>query len=140
MQPKEWNRLVPELTVASYNLAKDFYTGILGFALCFERPEDRFGYFDLHGAQVMLLEDEADALNRRGEPGPCGKGLHLQIEVDDLQAMLSRLENAGVALARGVEEAWYRVDNQLHGHREIFIHDLDGYLLRFTEHFDVRPA
>lgn len=140
MQPREWNRLVPELTVADYPTARHFYTQALGFALCFERPEDRFGYFDLHGAQLMLLQDEANALNRRAEPGPCGKGLHLQIEVDDLQPMLEGLERAGVTLARGVEEAWYRVDDELHGHREIFVLDPDGYLLRFTQHIGTRPA
>lgn len=140
MQPKEWNRLVPELTVASYAKARSFYTEILGFTLCFERPEEHFGYFDLHGAQVMLLEDEADALNRRGEPGPCGKGLHLQIEVDDLQAILSRLDKAGIALARGVEEAWYQADDIAHGQREFYVHDPDGYLMRFTEYLGERPA
>lgn len=140
MQPKEWNRLVPELTVASYARAKDFYTDILGFALCFERPEELFGYFDLHGAQIMLLQEEADALNRRAEPGPCGKGLHLQIEIDDLEPLLERLKQAELPLARAVEETSYRVDGELHGHRELYLHDPDGYLLRFTQYLGASPT
>lgn len=52
----EWNKLVPELVVADYRASRRFYTEVLGFTLFFERTEDRFGYFDLDGAQIMLIE------------------------------------------------------------------------------------
>ncbi len=53
----QWNALVPELLVTDYRASKTFYRDIFGFSLRFERVEDRFGYFELEGAQLMLLQE-----------------------------------------------------------------------------------
>ena len=39
----EWNALVLELVVASYERSKAFYVDVFGFSVRFERPESRFG-------------------------------------------------------------------------------------------------
>lgn len=136
----EWNPLVPELVVQSYDRSKKFYIEILGFNLCFERLEDRFGYFDLNGAQVMLLEQPGADIYRMDRSGPNGKGLHFQVELDSISGLLSRLNDASVPLASKVEDAWYRAATITHGQREFFVADPDGYLYRFYEYLGERPV
>ncbi len=132
----EWNKLVPELLVADYRRSKDFYRDLFGFTLRFERAEDNFGYFDLAGAQVMLLQAPA----HERDASPRGKGLHFQVEVEAIAGLLERLQAANVSLHAPVSEAWYRVDTLEHGQREFFVSDPDGYLFRFFEYIGERPA
>lgn len=136
----EWNKLVPELVVADYRRSKDFYQNLFGFTLRFERAEDNFGYFDLAGAQVMLLQAPGDELYALQRPGPMGKGLHFQVEVEAIAGILERLQAANIELHVPVTEAWYRADAIEHGQREFFVSDPDGYLFRFFEYIGERPA
>lgn len=132
----EWNRLVPELVVRDYHASKAFYRDIFGFSLRFERSEDRFGYFDLNGAQVMLLEQPGAPIYAMER----GKGLHFQVEVEPIAGLLQRLRQADIALVKPVYEAWYRADALEHGQREFFVADPDGYLFRFFEYLGERAA
>jgi len=136
----EWNALVPELVVTDYARSKAFYVDVLGFSVRFERPESRFGYFDLGGAQIMLLEDTNRPIYQMHRSGPKGKGLHFQIEIPSVSAMLERLNEASVPLAADVVESWYRQDSVLHGQKEFFVADPDGYLYRFYEYIGERCA
>jgi catechol 2,3-dioxygenase-like lactoylglutathione lyase family enzyme len=95
----EWNALVPELIVDDYERSKAFYVDVFGFTVRFERPESRFGYFDLGGAQIMLLENANRPIYQLHRSGPKGKGLHFQIEVPSISGMLERLNNASIPLA-----------------------------------------
>jgi len=115
-------------------------SGHLGFSLRFERTEDRFGYFDLDCAQIMLLEQPGAPIYAMQRPGPTGKGLHFQVEVEAIAGLLQRLQQAGIALAKPVYEAWYRGDAVDYGQREFFVSDPDGYLFRFYECIGERPA
>ena len=132
----EWNKLVPELVVADYRRSKGFYQNLFGFTLRFERAEDNFGYFDLAGAQVMLLQAPAHKLDASLR----GKGLHFQVEVEAIADMLERLQAANIDLHAPVSEAWHRADAIEHGQREFFVSDPDGYLFRFFEYIGERPA
>ena len=134
----EWNALVPELVVANYTASKTFYEEIFGFSLRFERPENKFGYFDLGGAQIMLLEDTNRAIYQMHRAGPKGKGLHFQVELPSISEILERLNRAAIPLASAVVESWYRQDTLLHGQREFFVTDPDGYLYRFYEYIGER--
>lgn len=136
----EWNKLVPELVVADYRRSKDFYQNLFGFTLRFERTEDNFGYFDLAGAQVMLLQAPGNEFYALQRPGPNGKGLHFQVEVEIIAGVLERLQAAKIGLHAPVTEAWYRVDTVEYGQREFFVSDPDGYLFRFYEYIGERPA
>jgi catechol 2,3-dioxygenase-like lactoylglutathione lyase family enzyme len=136
----EWNKLVPELVVANYRRSKDFYQQQFGFRLRFERVEDNFGYFDLAGAQVMLLQAPGNTLYGLERPGPNGKGLHFQVEVESIAGLLDRLQAANIELHVPVSEVWYRADAIEHGQREFFVSDPDGYLFRFYEYIGERPA
>jgi len=127
----EWNRLVPELVVNDYERAKQFYRDVLGFVVRFERPENRFGYFDLAGAQVMLLERAATSAIL---PPVADERLHFQIEVDALDPLLARLAGAGHRLHITPYIARYRGSDCVYVQREFFVRDTDGYLLRFFQH------
>jgi catechol 2,3-dioxygenase-like lactoylglutathione lyase family enzyme len=133
----EWNALVPELIVDDYERSKAFYVDVFGFTVRFERPESRFGYFDLGGAQIMLLEAHRP-IYQMHRSGPKGKGLHFQIEIPSISGMLERLNNASIPLASDVVESWYRQDSVLHGQKEFFVADPDGYLYRFCEYIGER--
>ena len=46
--------LVPELYVSDIGRSLRFYTGVLGFAVLYDRPEERFAYLVRDGAALML--------------------------------------------------------------------------------------
>lgn len=136
----EWNKLVPELLVKDYQASKAFYRDIFGFSLRFERPEDRFGYFDLEDAQLMLLQAPGAAVCGRQRPGPNGKGIHFQLELQSIAGLLARLRAAAIEPSTAVSESWYRVDGIEHGQHEFFVADPDGYLFRFYQYLGERPS
>lgn len=136
----EWNPLVPELVVNNYAASKKFYMEVFGFSLLFERLEDNFGYFDINGAQVMLLQTPGAGLYQVDRPGPNGKGLHFQVELASIAELLARLQAASIALASPITQEWYRAAEIEHGQREFFVADPDGYLYRFFEYIGERAA
>ena len=128
-----WNPLVPELMVENYERAKTFYTRIFGFTLVFERDEDRFGYFDMNGAQVMLLERRHNTVLGSISPQWNGHALHFQIEVNNVDEIVQRLLNADIDLLKAPYTVWYRHDQIEYEQREFFVHDSDGFVFRFFE-------
>ena len=123
-------RLVPELLVSDHAASLDFYVRIIGFQVRYERAAENFAYLDLGGAELMI-EQEPEVTAPHGRP--YGRGMSLQIEVEDLAALLSRLQQAGIPLFRPVEDAWYRANERYVGNRQFWVQDPDGYLLRFFE-------
>lgn len=138
----KWAALVPELTVLDIEKSLAFYTDLLGFEVLFSRPEERFAYLGLGEAQLML--DQYSEGQGWGETGrlesPLGRGINLQIEVEKLEPLLTRLAAANHPLFAPPEENWYRVDDTLGGNHEFLVQDPDGYLLRFSEHLGTKPA
>lgn len=132
-------RLVPELLVSDHAASLDFYVRIIGFAVKYERPAERFAYLDLGGAEIMIEQETDFWLTARREK-PYGRGINLQIEVADLEGILARLRNSGIALFRPVEEAWYRAGDTYSGNRQFLVQDPDGYLLRFYQDLGNNPA
>ena len=138
----KWAALVPELTVLDTDKSLAFYTNLLGFEVLFSRPEARFVYLGLGDAQLML--DQYAERRGWGETGrlepPLGRGINLQIEVEKLEPILTRLAEANHPLFIPPEENWYRQDDELHGNREFLVQDPDGYLLRFSEYLGTKPV
>ena len=132
-------KLVPELLVSDHAVSRDFYTRILGFAVRYERPAEKFSYLDLGGAELMI-EQETDFWVTAPREKPYGRGINLQMEVAAIDPILARLEKAGIALFRPVEEAWYRSDETYSGNRQFLVQDPDGYLLRIFEDLGERAA
>ena len=125
-------KLVPELLVSDHAASLDFYVRIIGFCVRYDRPAEKFAYLDLGGAELMI-EQETDFWATAPRERPYGRGINLQIEVDDLAPILARLKAAGIPLFRPVEEAWYRAGQGYSGNRQFLVQDPDGYLLRMFE-------
>jgi catechol 2,3-dioxygenase-like lactoylglutathione lyase family enzyme len=132
-------KLVPELLVSDHAASRDFYVRVIGFSVRYERPAERFSYLGLGGAELMI-EQETDFWTAAPRERPYGRGINLQIEVDAIDPILSRLEKAGIALFRPVEEAWYRSDDTYRGNRQFLVQDPDGYLLRMFENLGQQAA
>lgn len=137
-----WATMVPELLVSDLDASRRFWCGLCGFAVAYERPEDRFAYLDRGGRQVML--EELLAPGRRWITGalerPFGRGMNLQVGVEDLAPILSALRAAGYPLFLEPEEIWYRVGLQDTGVRQLLVQDPDGYLVRFSQGLGLRPS
>lgn len=139
MTQETWAVLVPELMCSDLAASLGFYRDVLGFTVRFERPEDRFAYLDLNGAQVMLEEVSPESWSVGPLVRPFGRGLNLQIEVPALAPLLGRLAERGLPVFRSPEESWYRDGAREHGQIEFLVQDPDGYLLRFVEILGDRP-
>jgi catechol 2,3-dioxygenase-like lactoylglutathione lyase family enzyme len=127
--------VVAELCVSDFARSLAFYTDTLGFALVYSRPEERFAYLSLAGAELMIEEtvDPARKLVAGELEYPRGRGVNLQIDVDDLDLILRRLVAAGDRIFLPLEERWYRRDDHEVGNRQFVALDPDGYLLRFAQ-------
>lgn len=139
MGTMNFNRLIPELTVANLEKSLHFYVATLGFKIEYRREESKFAFLSLQGSQIMLEER-----NGGWETGPLdqpfGRGINFQIEVDRLGPLLSALSVARYALMKEPWESWYRQDDQSLGQRACLVQDPDGYLLRFCEDLGTRSA
>ena len=126
--------LVPELGVTNIHASKAFWVDILGFNIKFERPEDNFIYLSLEGADIMLDQINKDISWLTGvlEP-PLGRGMNLEITLNEIEPILQRLKQANYNLWREPKEEWYRSGNFKVGVREFLVQDPDGYLIRFAE-------
>lgn len=134
--------LVPELEVTDTPASLAFYTQVLGFAVVYDRPDEGFAYLRLGTAELMLDQyslgrtfDTSDAPMTR----PFGRGVNLQIRVDDLGPMLANIAAAGLPLHLPLEDRWYRRGDVETGNRQFIVADPDGYLLRFFQDLGERP-
>ena len=64
---------------------------------------------------------------------PFGRGVNLQIQVSDLNAILAPLETASVLLFSPQEQVSYRREQDTVLQRQCVVQDPDGYLLRFAQ-------
>lgn len=125
-------KLVPELLVSDFGASRDFYVRVIGFAVRYDRPAEKFAYLDLDGAELMI-EQETDFWLTAPREKPYGRGINLQIEVANLDGIVARLLAAGIPLFRPVEDAWYRAGDHYSGNRQFLVQDPDGYLLRMFQ-------
>lgn len=123
--------LVPELYCRSLTKSLVAYTGVFGFSKKFGR--EGFVYLTLGDAALMLEEVDADSWLAAPIEPPFGRGINLQIEVDDLAKLVSRAKAAQTPVFRPLEEVWYKTGGSLTGQRQIVLQDPDGYLLRFCQ-------
>ncbi|MCF7486704.1 VOC family protein [Vibrio sp. A2-1] len=129
-----WNPMVPELSVSNFEASLSFYVDVLGFSVRIKRENPDFVYLEQEQVQIML-EQITDSGWITGElVTPLGRGVNFQIELSDLDPLTERLKKANVRFFRDLKETWYDIGEKLSGEREFLIQDLDGYLLRFTQH------
>lgn len=127
-----FNGLIPELSVADIDCSKQFYIDVLGFRLEYERAADRFAFVSLGDAQLML--EQVNGNWNTGElQHPFGRGINLQIAVENVEQMNSRIKNSEIRLFRELSENRYACNGTTYVEKEILVQDPDGYLLRFSQ-------
>jgi catechol 2,3-dioxygenase-like lactoylglutathione lyase family enzyme len=128
-------KLVPELYCTDLERSLIFYTQVCGFAVRYARPEERFAYLDLNGAELMLEQTVTPERTWVAAPleYPLGRGMSLQIEVAGLRALHDRVIEHGSRIFVPLEERWYRRETEEVGNLQFVVMDPDGYLLRFFE-------
>ncbi len=131
-------RLVPELICANFARSLAFYTGLLGFAVRYARPEERFAYLEREGAELMIEQSVGRAFLAAPLDYPYGRGVNFQIEVGDVAALYARVGGAACPISLPLEEKWYRRGADEVGSRQFIVPDPDGYLLRFFQDLGVR--
>ena len=133
--------LIPELQVLDYDKSLDFYTRLAGFEVIYDRPEENFAMLETNSARLMI--EELSTKSRSWLVGqmerPFGRGMHLQIEVQDIHRLYQRFKDAEYRIFFDLEEKWYRVNDIEIGHKQFLVQDPDGYLLRFFEKIGSRP-
>ena len=138
------NALVPELYCRDVARSIAFYTGVLGFAVRYARPEEGFAYLEREGAELMLdALGSPDPASRTWLAGPLeppfGRGINLQIRASDVDALHAAALGAGAPIFLPMEERWYRAGDREVGNRQFILLDPDGYLLRFYQDLGSRP-
>ncbi|HEY4897530.1 MAG TPA: VOC family protein [Solirubrobacteraceae bacterium] len=130
--------LVPELDVSDLDASLAFYLSGCGFGVRYSRPSERFAYLERGAAELML--QEADGPGRRFRTAalehPFGRGVNLQVEVDDVEILYQRCERYDIVVP--IEDRWYGTDRGEEGSRQFVVGDPDGYLLRFVRSLGVR--
>jgi catechol 2,3-dioxygenase-like lactoylglutathione lyase family enzyme len=132
----------PELDVSDLDRSLAFYVGVIGFAVMFDRPEERFAFLTLEGVHLMLEEAAGPGRRFRTAPleHPYGRGVNFMIEVAEIDRLHSRVQAAGFTIVIPLEERWYRQNEVEYGRKQFVVADPDGYLLRFSTALGQRPA
>ena len=133
-------KLIPELKVFDFTSSLQFYTRLAGFEIIYERPEEDFAMLGLDGVQIMIegYNDKSRSWISGPLERPLGRGMNLQIEVNDVNILLEKFKENQYPIFHEMEEKWYRIKNQETGNRQFLVQDPDGYLLRFFQDLGLR--
>jgi catechol 2,3-dioxygenase-like lactoylglutathione lyase family enzyme len=133
---------IPELDVSDLDRSLAFYVGVIGFAVMFDRPEERFAFLTLEGVHLMLEEAAGPGRRFRMAPleHPYGRGVNFMIEVAEIEQLHSRVQAEGFTIVIPLEERWYRQNEVEYGRKQFVVADPDGYLLRFSTSLGQRPG
>ena len=125
--------LVPELYVSDLDASLAFYSEMLGFEIDYTRSDDRFSYL-VRGAAALMLEEP---IGRTWLAGPLevpfGRGMNLQIAVEDVRTLYAICERAQVRIILPLETKAYRRRDDKVSQKQFVVQDPDGYLIRLAE-------
>lgn len=138
----QFSALVPELLVSDLPASLAFWCDVIGFAVCYDRPEAHFAYLALGSAQLMLEQRSPTGDDWVAGPleAPYGRGINLQIRVPSLDSVIARCQDQGIAFFLPPEARWYRCGAEEVGQRQCIVADPDGYLVRCIQPLGQRPA
>ena len=137
----KFNKLIPELGVSNLAKSLKFYLD-LGFKIEYERPENKFVFLSIEGSQIMIEESINVAKSRffvAKAEYPFGRGLHFQIEVKNVDKIVSALQINNYPIKSPVEDSWFRQGKILLGMRNLLVQDPDGYLFLFHQDLGSKP-
>lgn len=122
-----------ELIVSNYDKSLAFWTGPMGFTVCYTRPTMKFAYLEHpDGAQMMFYERDGDWETGLLE-APFGRGAVLQIGVSNIDAAHAAVVAAGIPLYVELRERWRHWGDREGCQREFLVQDPDGYLVMVNQ-------
>lgn len=132
--------ITPELKVLNFKESLDFYVGLVGFEILYERPENDFAMLGINGSRLMIegLTEKSRTWKVGELERPFGRGMHFQIEVKDVDALYERFKDTNHPIFLEMEEKWYRANDMEVGNMQFLVQDPDGYLLRFFQDMGMR--
>ena len=137
---EKFSRLIPELKVKDFRRSLEFYTSTAKFVVLYDRPEEEFAMLDKEGSQIMI--ESVTSKSRRWTIGPLehpfGRGIHFQIEVDNVVGLYNNFKANNYPIFFELEEKWYRRNSTELGNHQFLVQDPDGYLLRFFQNLGER--
>ncbi|MCL2570251.1 MAG: VOC family protein [Firmicutes bacterium] len=136
MKKQEFKRIpmLPEFRVRDFEHSRRFYLD-LGFEIYNERPEDKFALIQMQDLYLMIMQLTTTAGSWNGYAPmehPLGRGMHLQMEVSNVDELYKRVVCLGIPLFRDMKTNQYREHDKMLKCKEFLIQDPDGYLLRFS--------
>ena len=111
------------IIVANTEKSLEFYSGILGLEVDECRPALAYpgAWLNVGESQIHLLEVEnPDPVNDRPEHG--GRDRHLALRISDLETVVQRLQQAGIAYSKSSS-----------GRAAVFCRDYDGNTLELVQ-------
>lgn len=132
MNTISFNSLIPELSVTDIEASRHFYVDILGFVICYERPEDRFIFIEYEDNQLMLEQINGN-WNTGALEYPFGRGINFEMTVSDVGLLYDRVLVNGIKPFVEMERKTYKCGEESVAQRQFLVQDPDGYLLRFVE-------
>jgi len=131
----EFNKLIPELLVSSFEESLKFYTKGIGFNVKYTRDKPRFAMLEYNGAQIMIEEihnTSPEWITGKMEK-PFGRGINLQVEVEDLENIVHSLKENQYKLRTEPKTTTYKTGNTQSTCTQFLIEDPDGYLIRIQK-------
>ena len=119
--------VAPELFVRDVDASIDFYAKSLGFTLLRTDPPEGGRHFFAEvalGEAVFLLAHQS--LNPSEGGDPRGRGIHVRVMVDDVDAVRARAREHDVPIAMEIGDRDY-------GLRDFTVRDPDGFAIRFAQ-------
>ena len=125
--------LVPELYVTDLETSLAFYEDLLGFELVYDRPEDKFAYVRRGSAEILLEEPIGRTWLTANLERRFGRGINLQIQIDDIQALYKRCQSFDVPIFLPIETKTYARRDDTVSQTQFIVQDPDGYLIRLAQ-------
>ena len=103
---------------------------MLGFKI--EYTRENFAFISMQDAQLMIEKEnttwDIGAVNK-----PFGRGLNLQISVNNVEEILKVLKDKCCYIAFDLKVNTYKAGDEEFREKEFLVQDPDGYLLRFSQ-------
>lgn len=125
--------LTPELYVSDLEMSLAFYRDLIGFEVAYDRPEDRFAALQRGSAALMLEEPIGRTWLTAPLEVPFGRGMNLQIMVENVVEIYQRCQHAGAEIFLPLETKAYRRRDETVSQTQFVVRDPDGYLIRLAE-------
>jgi catechol 2,3-dioxygenase-like lactoylglutathione lyase family enzyme len=136
----EFLPILPELYVSDFAKSLQFYVGILGFKIEYQRQNPNFAFLSYQGSQLMIQELRPGEKETEQLEYPFGRGINFQIDTNSVTTIITSLKKHTYPLTRGIKDSWYEGNGTAYGCREILVNDPDGYLLRFSQALDQKSS